>query len=268
MRVVERCCVALGGRAWYRRRHLSPPGLQVRFERILRADLPPALSGVRVVQLSDLHAGPFMARGDLARVVALTNELNPDVIVITGDFLTHHFDDVEPILDDLASLRARWGVFAVFGNHDYRDRRDAELASTLARRGIDVLRNSARRFEVEGGALALVGVEDLEESKVLDVEAARATVQPDDFELVLCHHPAGAPFFARARCLAVLAGHTHGLQIDLPFARGAGPAHPGARVFFGATRLVVSRGLGSIGLPLRIGAPTELVVLELERAPA
>lgn len=265
VRACEAFSVALGGRALYRARHLRPPGLRVRRERVAHPDLPRALHGFRVVQLSDIHAGPFVRQGDLSAVVELANSLAPDLAVITGDLITHTTEEAELVRGDLARLRAKHGILGVFGNHDYRGRREGELAARWAASGMRFLRNEGVRIEVEGGALCVVGVEDLEEARTLDLQAARACVRPGDFELALCHNPQGAPAFVRERSLAVLCGHTHGSQVDLPLLRRAGPAHPGARLELGSLRVIVSRGLGSIGLPLRIGAPTELVVLEFER---
>ena len=259
---------AVGAAALYRRNHLARGRLVVRRETLAIANLPRGLDGFRVVQLSDIHAGPFIGSGDLAPVIDAALELAPHAIAITGDLITHAWSDVLAIAADLGRLRAQHGVFAVFGNHDYRGRREGEIASALEPLGITFLRNASRRIEVEGGALAVVGVEDLEEAKLIDLAAARAGVRDGDFELVLCHNPQGAPFVARERCVAVLAGHTHGHQIDLPFARRAGPAHPGTRVRLGATTLIVSRGLGAIGLPLRVGAPAEIVLVELRRSDA
>jgi predicted MPP superfamily phosphohydrolase len=268
VRVCEVGARAVGAAALYRRHFLARERLLVRRETLAIANLPRGLDGFRVAQLSDIHAGPFLGRGDLAPVVDATLALAPHLIAITGDLITHAWSDVLAIAGDLGRLRAPHGVFAVFGNHDYRGRREGDIASALEPHGITFLRNASRRIEVEGGALAVVGVEDLEESKCIDLEAARAAVRGDDFELVLCHNPHGAPFVARERCVAVLAGHTHGHQIDLPFARRAGPAHPGTRVQLGATTLIVSRGLGAIGLPLRIGAQAEIVLVELRRSGA
>ncbi len=265
VRCTEVVARALGGRAFYRRRHLTPPGLRLRREILEVGALPADFEGFRVVHLSDLHAGPFIARGDLAALVEAVNALAPDVIAFTGDFITHRAEEGLALADDFGGLSARHGVFAVFGNHDYRERREGELVRAFGERGVIVLRNESRRIAREGGALCIVGIEDLEESKHIDLTAARALVQPGDFEIVLCHHPLGAPQFVRPRCIAVLAGHTHATQLDLPLVRRAGPAHPGARVDFGGTVLLVSRGLGVIGLPLRIGAPTEIGVVELRR---
>lgn len=268
VRLCEGLAVALGGRAFYRARHLRPPGLLVRRERVLHPRLPEALRGFRVVQLSDLHAGPFVRAGDLRAVVELANSLEPDLVAITGDLITHRAEDAELVRADLALLRARHGVLGVFGNHDYRGRREGEIAARWAQAGIHFLRNAGVRIERGGAALCVVGVEDLEEARELDLERARECVREGDLELALCHNPRGALAFARESCVAVLCGHTHGTQLDLPWLRRAGPPHPGLRVQSGATAIVTSRGLGSIGLPLRIGAPTELVVLELERGAA
>lgn len=265
VRAVECGCLALGGRPLYGLRHLRPPGLKLRHELVHAPDLPRELHGVRVVQLSDFHAGAFLGRGALRHVLAEVERLAPDVIALTGDYITHAPRELERLLPELAQLRATRGVFAVFGNHDYRGRCDAQLAEQLASIGIRVLRNECARLDFGGATLCLVGVEDLEESKHTDLVAARAAVGADEFEIVLCHHPALAPLAVRARCLAVLSGHTHGTQIDLPLLRRAGPPHPGARLELGPTRLIVSRGLGAIGLPLRFRAPAEIVVVTLER---
>ena len=266
VRLAEVGARMVGAPALYRRRHLARQRLLVRRETLAVAHLPRGLDGFRVVHWSDLHAGPFIGRGDLAQVVDATLALEADLIAVTGDFITHDWTDALKLADDLGRLRAKHGVFAVFGNHDYRGRREGEIARVLGASGIEFLRNANRRIEVDGGALAIVGVEDLEEAKVLDLATARAGVREEDFELVLCHNPQGAPFFSRERCVAVLSGHTHGHQLDAPMLRRAGPPHPGTRVCFGATTLIVNRGLGAIGVPLRFHAPAEIVVIELRRS--
>lgn len=255
----------LGGRAYYRRAHLARPGLRVREERVVVRGLAPQFEGFTLVQLSDFHAGSFLRAGDLADVVEAANALAPDVVALTGDFLTHSCDEALPLAADFARLRAREGVFAVFGNHDYRERREAEIVRAYAPAGVRFLRDACVRIERGGQAVALVGVEDLEEAKSVDVGAARALVRPGDVEIVLCHNPSSARVFARPGCAAILSGHTHGGQIDLPFLARLGPKHPGARLRLGSTLLVVSRGLGAIGVPVRIRAPAEIVVVRLVR---
>lgn len=270
-RAIERASALLGGRAFYRARHLAPGRFRVREERVRVPGLPRALDGLRVAQLSDLHGGSFLGAGDLLHVVEAVNALDPHAVALTGDYITHAIEDAFPLVEDLARLRARHGVWAVFGNHDYKARREGELVARLAERGVRFLRNECARVEVDGGAagrawLAFTGLEDLEEGKRIDLAAARADVRPGDVELCLCHNPAGARWLAREGCAAILAGHTHGTQIDWPFLRTLGPKHPGTRLQLGPTTLLVSRGLGVVGAPLRVGAPAEVVLLRLERA--
>ena len=90
-------------------------------------------------------------------------------------------------------------------------------------------------------------------------------VRPGDVELLLCHNPDGAPGLARPGCAAILSGHTHGHQINLPLVRRAAPPHPGDRVERGATACITSTGVGAIGVPIRLRAPAEVVLLELGR---
>lgn len=265
-RGVERACAWLGGRALYRRLHLAPGRFRVREERVEVRGLPAGLAGLSLVQLSDLHAGSFLGRGDLRAVVDEVRRLDPDLVVLTGDFITHHWSEVLPLVEDLAGARGRLGTFAVFGNHDYKDRQEGRIAGALEAHGVRFLRNDRVLLERDGERFALVGLEDLEEGREVDLERARRGLA-GELELVLCHNPRGAPALARLGARLVLSGHTHGLQVDLPWLRTLGPQHPGLRVELGDTTLIVSRGLGVVGLPLRVGAPAELVVVRLVPAP-
>jgi predicted MPP superfamily phosphohydrolase len=263
IRAANRLACLCGGRRLYRRRHLRSGRFLVRRETVEVTGLAPQLDGLRCVQLSDLHAGPFLGRGDLAEVVEAANAERPDLVLLTGDLISSAWDEALEVLDDLAGLEARLGVLGVFGNHDYHGRCEGRIAEAYSGRGIRFLRNEALRFDLDGAGVAVVGLEDLEEGRVVDLEAARSGLRPGDLELVLCHHPAGALRLARAGCAAVFSGHTHGGQLDLPGLRGHGPAHPGLRLQLGGTTLIVSRGLGTVGLPVRVAAPTDIVVATL-----
>lgn len=265
-RAVERSCVLLGGRRLYRARHLARGRFALREEWVRVEQLPAALEGFLVAQLSDFHGGPFLGRGDLAAVVEAVNEREPDLCALTGDYITHRWHDALPLAEDLGRLCARHGTFAVFGNHDYRKREERLIAQAYGGVGIRFLCNESARIAVGDATLAVVGLEDLEEARQVDLDAARRGLRPGDVELLLCHNPLAAAQLARAGCAAILAGHTHGTQIDLPFLRELGPKHPGARVELGPTTLIVNRGLGVVGLPLRVGAPAEVVLLRLSSA--
>jgi len=232
-RAVETVLAALGGRAFYRRRFLAHGRFRVRAERVVVPGLPRALDGWKIAQLSDIHAGTFLARGDLADVVASINAAAPDIVTLTGDYITHGWSEALTVLPDLARLRARHGVCAVFGNHDYRGRNEQQIADAFEREGIRFLRNDAALLNVEDARVAVVGIEDLEEAREIDLARARRHVQHGDVEIALCHNPRGAAALARDQCAVVLSGHTHAGQVDLPGLRSLGPAHPGLRMDFG-----------------------------------
>ncbi len=264
---LERAAALLGGRRFYRRRHLAHGRFRVRHEVLAVEGLPAGLEGWVLVQLSDPHAGPFLGAGDLSAVIDAVQALQPDLVLLTGDLITRRADEAFTLLGDLARLTPRMGSFGVFGNHDYRGRREGELSRRFAEEArFRFLRDECVRFEVEGGALALVGLEDLEEAKAPDAARARGSVRPGDVEIVLCHNPLGAPPLARPGCAAILCGHTHGHQIDLPLVRRLAPPHPGDRFRVGPSEVIVNRGLGALGVPLRIGSPAEVVALRLTRA--
>ncbi|MFT5080238.1 MAG: putative MPP superfamily phosphohydrolase [Bacteroidia bacterium] len=260
----------LGGRRIYRWLNLAPGRFDLRQEQV---DLPAhasSLDGLLIVQLSDIHAGPFLAAGDLRHVVEAVNALEPDLVVFTGDLISRVADEAWLVLPDLAKIQARHGFFAVFGNHDYRHRREAEIASAFGAQGIRFLRNESVRPLGPDSPLVVLGVEDLEEAKHLDVTGARKQLREGDFEVVLSHNPGGAQALLSAATGLVLSGHTHGRQVDLPVLRGLGPHHPGDRIEVDGVPAITTHGLGVIGIPFRYGAPAEVVVIRLvagERTP-
>ncbi len=250
-----------GGRRFYR--WWSLRRLRIREEDVVVTGLPADLEGLVIAHVSDIHAGPYLGRGDLAPMVAILEEHRPDLVAVTGDLCVHSVDEAFDVLDEVCAFSPRLGIFAVFGNHDYKGRREGEIATRLGERGATVLRNRGVRIEVGAATLAVTGLEDLEEGKVIDLESARASLEPGDVEVMLCHNPGGAPALAGPGCAVVLSGHSHGGQVDLPFARRAGPPHPGLRVELGPTTLIVSRGIGALGVPLRVRAPAEVVFVRL-----
>ena len=274
-RSIEETLRLCGGRRFYRRWYLAPGRFRQRHERVVVPDLPAGLEGLRIAHLSDLHAGSFLGAGDLRHVVAATNAWGPDIVVLTGDLVTHHWEECRGLVEDLHRLQARFGVLAVFGNHDYHGRQEHRIAATLGPApdlpdgpGVRFLRNAAVRCDTGEGVLAVVGVEDLEEAKVVDLEAARRAVRPGDVEVLLCHNPGGAEELARLAgpgCRLILSGHTHGHQIDLPGIRTLAPPHPGDRRPLGSTVHVTSRGLGVVCAPVRVRSRAEIVLIELTR---
>ena len=227
--------------------------------------LPAALDGLRVAQLSDLHHSPFTGRAQIEHAVATANSLEPDMVVLTGDYVSHEREYAAPCAEMLGQLRARYGVFAVLGNHDHWT--DAPLITDLFRaEGIRLLINEGFRFDAQGSSFWLAGVDDTMVG-LEDLPLALAGSQPDEMKLLLAHNPIILRRAARAGVDLVLSGHTHGGQVTLRSEKS-----PSGRVRRrilrglaqrGETQIYVSRGLGTVVLPLRYGAPPEVTLLEL-----
>jgi predicted MPP superfamily phosphohydrolase len=265
-RWTQRLLERLGARGFYRWWSLAPGKFDVRRERVAVPELPEALRGLRVVQWSDLHAGPYLDPRSLDAIVAATLELEPDLFVLTGDYITEVVDEGLGLGAVFSRIRPRLGSFAVFGNHDYRQRREAELESAYAAAGVQFLRNRTVHLDVGDASLAITGLEDVEEGRG-DPTEALAGVRPGEPRLVLVHNPYVAERLEGPGVFAILSGHTHGRQINVPPLRWFAPRHPGDRRDLPAGAVsIVSRGLGALGLPLRLAAPADVVCLELQPA--
>lgn len=263
-RAVESLASRLGGRRFYERVFLGPKRFVQREECLRVPGLPSDLAGFTIAHLSDFHAGPFLGPGALRHVIEVVNQRNVDLCLMTGDYLTHHWSEAVSITEDLGQLESRFGTFGVFGNHDYQDHEDDRIVEAYGGVGIQFLQDEVLRIESGNGAISLVGLSDLEEGPASDLRQIRQDVREDDVEIVLSHNPLGAAALAKLGPRAVLSGHTHGTQIDLPFLRRLGPTHPGLRVELGKTTLIVTRGVGVVGVPLRYRSPAEVVFISLE----
>jgi len=230
--------------------------------------LPRALDGLRIVQLSDIHHSPFTGREQIERAVATANSLQPDIIALTGDYISHERDYAAPCAGMLAELRARCGVYAVLGNHDHWT--DAPLITDLFRAtGIRVLINEGMRFEHRGASFWLAGVDDTMVG-LEDLPLALAGSRADEMKLLLAHNPIVLRRAARAGVDLVLSGHTHGGQVTWRAERSAS-GRPRRRLLRGLgrqneTQIYVSRGLGTVVLPVRYGCLPEVSLLELRSA--
>lgn len=244
------------------RRAFEISELAVKIPRLSRA-----LDGFTIVQLSDIHVGPLMDERELARVVASANALRPDLIVITGDIIDAEKRWIEAGARALSTLRARFGVVGVPGNHDHYTGLDA-VRSGLARGGVDLLVNRGKTIAASDGGIALLGVDDLYARRFgagPDLARARAMVRPDLPTILLAHQP---PFFDETEGHAIdlqLSGHTHGGQINPGFtpAKWVFQYVAGRYDRADGSTLYVNRGLGVVGPPVRLGAPPELTKIVL-----
>jgi predicted MPP superfamily phosphohydrolase len=227
--------------------------------------LPRQLDGLRVVHLSDIHHSPFTGREQVERAVEVANSLQPDIIALTGDYISHEREYIQPCAEMLGRLRARRGVYAVLGNHD--NWVDAPLITDLFRaEGIQVLVNEGMRFEDRGAAFWLAGVDDTMVG-LEDLPLALAGSREDELKLLLAHNPVILRRAARAGVDLVLSGHTHGGQVTWRSERSAS-GRVRRRILRGLgrrgnTQIYVTRGLGTVVLPLRYGCLPEVSLLQL-----
>lgn len=243
----------------------EPYMLTVEHQPIILRRLPREFDGFRVVQLSDVHHGPFSSNEQIERAVETANRLRPDIIALTGDYITKERRYAAPCAEMLGRLQAKYGVYAILGNHDHWT--DAALITDLFRaEGITVLINQGMHFEHRGTAFWLAGVDDTMVG-LEDISLALAGARKDEMKLLLAHNPIVLRRAARAGVDLVLSGHTHGGQVALRSERSAS-GRPRRRLLKGLgrqgnTQIYVNRGLGTVILPVRYGCPPEVSLLEL-----
>lgn len=244
--------------------------IEVTEHRIGFASLPESFRGLRIVQLTDIHHGLYLPAAVVNLAVELTNKLKPDIVALTGDFVTRSRNYIEPVAEMLGVLRAREGVFAVLGNHDFRVDADG-IAAALGHQGIEVLRNRHVMLRRRGQKFCVAGIDDFLYGA--DLAQAMRGVSADTATLLLSHNPVIVKEAAQLRIPLVLSGHTHGGQVKLPLI-GCVYGRSDKKMRFkrgqdtlGETQIYVSRGLGTVVLPVRYGCPSEIphFVLELER---
>jgi hypothetical protein len=246
----------------------EPYRLTIEHQQIYLRRLPPELDGFRVVQLSDIHHSPFTSRQQIERAVATATRLQPDIIALTGDYISKERQYAAPCAELLGRLRARHGIYAVLGNHDHWT--DAALITDLFRaEGITVLVNQGMRFEKNGASFWLAGVDDTMVG-LEDLPLALAGSREEEMKLVLAHNPIILRRAARVGVDLVLSGHTHGGQVNLRPEKSAS-GRPRRRLLKGLarqgdTQIYVTRGLGTVVLPVRFGCPPEVSLLELRSA--
>ena len=226
---------------------------------------PRELAPLRVLLITDIHAGIFLNPETLWRIIHELMSLKPDIVIIGGDLVSGHVSEAAPILAGLAPLtRAPLGAWFCFGNHDYFGGDPEELRKNLASLGIRTLKNDSAVLHHRGGSFVLGGIDD----RIFGEPNWQAVVAKHGPPHLLMAHNPDHFYEAEARGVPLtLSGHTHGGQIRLP----NGPAIIRQSRFcldegvfaFRQSLLVVSRGVGSILLPFRWGADPEAVLIEI-----
>ena len=256
----------LGYGVFVERHHLT-----LREQNLEIPNLAPELDGLRLVQLTDIHLSPFLSRSELQRAVDMANEARAHIALVTGDLITTVRDPLDDCLDILAQLRADAGVFGCMGNHEIYAKAEAHVENGGARRGMRFLRSAAAPLRFGKAVLNLVGV-DYQRLRQRYLVGAEKLVVPGALNVLLSHNPDVFPVAARQGYDLTIAGHTHGGQIRLELL--SEDLNPGR--FFtpyvdglyrrGPASIFVSRGIGTIAVPARLGAPPEVALLRLCRS--
>jgi predicted MPP superfamily phosphohydrolase len=240
-------------------------------------NLPPALRGLTIAHLSDLHIGKLTRGKVLDDIVVATNRLEADLILLTGDLINFSIEDLPKAFEMLRAMKSRYGLFLCEGNHDLIESRSEFEAATQAS-GLGFLLNESAAVMVKGQVVQILGlrwgegpgrtgetVGSAPQDALHDLLANGAT---DAFTILLAHHPDAFDAAAGAGIPLTLAGHTHGGQLMLTRSIGFGPwLYRYWSGFYrkGGSQLIVSNGAGN-WFPLRINAPAEIIHLTLEPA--
>lgn len=240
--------------------------------------LPRALDGLRIVQISDVHAGSFPDHRPFEEVRRIIDAEQADLVVITGDFVNQRPGELSMISRELEKLRAPYGVMACLGNHDHYNTPDEhrQLKSALGSMGVDLLVNTNRRIGVEGSSILIAGTDNtgLRQS-FARIDRALDGVGYQEPVVLLAHDPTfwDREIVGRHEVDLMLAGHTHGGQFGVQLL--GFEWSPAQHVYKqwaglytkGQQRLYVNRGIGTVGPPMRIGIPPEITVFTLRSAP-
>ncbi len=235
--------------------------------------LPAELDGLTVAHLSDFHYDAYAVEV-IREAVQRTNDLNPDLIVLTGDFVTVPFigktrlaaDDALPCAQILGGLQAPLGIFAVLGNHDFNTD-PQRVAHALVSRGIVVLRNFNVEVEHNGVKLWLAGVDDVLH-RGADLKKAMSGIPSGDTCILLAHEPDFADIASGYPIDLQLSGHSHGGQVRLPllgtpYLPVMARKYPCGLRQVGSMALYTNCGIGTIFLPVRFDTPPEITLLTL-----
>lgn len=253
------------------------------------SNLPKAFEGLRIVQISDVHSGSFDSREDVARGIRMINELNPDLVLFTGDLVNNKSEEIEPYIDLFKGINAKYGKYSTLGNHDYGDYvkwgSDEEKMANLERlfdhhrsMGFDLLNNENRTLTKDGEQIHILGVENWGKPPFPqkgDLNKALDGVSDEDFKILLSHDPTHWSMEVLDHKTPVeltLSGHTHGMQfgIEIPGWKWS-PVKYVYKNWAGLygdkeQRLYVNRGFGFLGFPGRVGMWPEITCFTLKQA--
>jgi hypothetical protein len=246
--------------------------------RVREVDIPitglhPDLEGLRILHLSDIHLSAFLSERELAGVIDASNELRPNLAFMTGDLISGRADPLDQCIRQLARVKSDAGMFGCMGNHERYVRAEAYTARAAAKVGIPFLRRESRQLHFGAATINIAG-SDFESHRNRNryLSGMERFVQPGVLNILLQHSPDVFPAAASKGYNLLLAGHTHGGQVTVEILdQSINPARFFTPYVYGLYRTgtaaaYVTRGIGTIGIPARIGAPPEISLLRLRKA--
>ncbi len=255
------CAAAAFGIIDRNRFHLNEVDLRI-------PNLPPDLDGLRMVQITDIHLSPFLSEEEFARAVDMANETRAHIGLVTGDLISRTGDPIDACLRQLARLRADTAILGCLGNHEVYAHIEDYVTEVGKRIGIDFLRDESRQVRVGNSTINFAGV-DYQKFNEPYLVGTERHVRPGMLNILLSHNPDVFPKAAGMGFDLTISGHTHGGQVnfeilhqDVNIARYYTPYVKG-EYRSGNSAIYVSTGLGTIGLPIRAGAPAEVALIRL-----
>jgi predicted MPP superfamily phosphohydrolase len=242
---------------------------QIREVDIPIAGLPRELHGLRLLQLTDIHVGDYMSERTLARVIDMANETKPNLAIMTGDLLTKRGDPVDECLRQLKRVKADAGLIGCMGNHELYSGALRYVETNAARMGMDFLRQRAKPMTFHGKTLNFVGYDYQAKRFGPYLKQAELLADPNLINILLSHNPDVFRVSPEKGYQLTLSGHTHGGQIAVeylnPYMNVASFVTPYIAGYYHerGSSLYVSRGVGTIGVPARVGVPPEITLIRL-----
>ena len=240
--------------------------------------LPQDLHGLRLVQLSDIHLSPFLSEQELARAIDAANQTRAHVAIVTGDLISTRGDPLDACLRQLARLKSDAGLFGCMGNHEHYSGAELHTTEQGARLGMRFLRGENHELRFGAATINFAGVDyqRIAVSRAHYLRGAEKMIVPGACNVLLSHNPDVFPVAAGQGYDLTISGHTHGGQVTVEILSSTiNPARFFTPYVYGHYRLgqgeraasvYVSRGIGTIGIPARVGAPPEIAVLRLQKA--
>jgi len=269
----------------------NPFRFQLRSETIPVPNLPSALEGLKIVQISDLHSGTFSSSKPFQEAIKLVNNQNPDIVVFTGDLVNEVAKEATPFIRDFSTIRSKYGKYSILGNHDYGDyyhwdSKESEeanfdlLLKQHKRLGWKLLRDESHQIDIQGFKINLLGVENISAlskfPKYGNLQKTWSQAGKADYNILLSHDPTHwemEVLKSYPDIQLTLSGHTHGFQfgIEVPGYIRWSPSKWIYKQWAGLYKvknqyLYVNRGLGCLGYPGRVGILPEVTALKLTKA--